>query len=181
MKKKSLRTLLCLILAGTMLAAFVAVAADVGSQGDPLVTLSYLSEVFMGQMTEKMDEKLAGRNDTMRAQLQDTIARKEQEILGRLGGNSADSEGGLAVTYMQVDLAAGQTLYGSAGCEVMLRSGSAKCVASGTPGLLDTTDGTSINNGSALKQNHLYMMTADRGVKAGNDVTLLVRGSYTIG
>ena len=181
MKKNHMRTLLGLVLAMLVLAAFAAIAADVGSQSDPLVTLSYLNEVFMGQMTEKMEEKVAERNESLLFQLQETIAQKERELLGQLGGNSADSEGGLAVTYMQVDLAAGQVLYGSTGCEVMLRSGSAKCVASGTPGLLDTTDGSTINNGSALKQNHLYLMTDDRGVKAGGDVTLLVRGSYIIG
>ena len=32
-----------------------------------------------------------------------------------------------------------------------------------------------------LQQNHLYTMTANRGVKASEAVTLLVRGSYTIG
>ena len=65
----------------------------------------------------------------------------------------------------------------------MLRSGSASCVSEGksTPGLVDISGGGTINHGSALKENHLYTMTADRGVKASGAVTLLVRGSYTIG
>ena len=65
----------------------------------------------------------------------------------------------------------------------MLRSGSATCVSAdkSTPGLVDITDGSSINHGSALQTNHLYTMTADRGVSAADAVTLLVRGSYTIG
>ena len=57
MKKRSLRAALCVMLVGTVLAAFVAVAAEVGSQGDPLVTLSYLNDTFLGQILTKVDEK----------------------------------------------------------------------------------------------------------------------------
>jgi len=181
MKKKSLRTVFCLMLVGTVLAAFVAMAADVGSQGDPLVTVSYLNETFLGQILEQVDAKLTGRNDMLKQEMDQTIAQKERELLTQLGGNSADSSGGLAVTYMEVTLEKGQILYGGAGCEVMLRSGSASCVADSTPGLIDSTAGNSINNGAALTKNHLYMMTAQRGVRADSDVTLLVRGEYFIG
>ena len=59
-------------------------------------------------------------------------------------------------------LSAGQVLYGSAGCEVMLRGGSAACVSpdKSTPGLVDVTGGGAINDGAALQTNHLYAMTA---------------------
>ena len=43
MKKKSMRTAACVMLVGTVLAAFMAIATEVGSQQDPLVTLSYLN------------------------------------------------------------------------------------------------------------------------------------------
>ena len=49
-QKRRLRTAACVLLAGTVLAAFVALAADAGSQGDPLVTLSYLNDTFLGQI-----------------------------------------------------------------------------------------------------------------------------------
>ena len=51
-QKRRLRTAACVLLAGTVLAAFVALAADAGSQGDPLVTLSYLNDTFLGQILE---------------------------------------------------------------------------------------------------------------------------------
>jgi len=180
MKKKSIRTAFCLALVGAVLAAFVAIAADVGTQGDPLVTLSYLNDVFMEQIMGRVDEKITGRNETLRGELQESITRKEQELLGRLGGNSADSSGGMAVTYMEVQLEKGQVLYGAAGCEVMLRSGSARCVSDAAPGLVDTTGGSTINNGSALKKDHLYMMPDARGVQAEGSTTLLVRGEYSL-
>ena len=73
-------------------------------------------------------------------------------------------------------------LTGGIGCEVMLRIGSASCVASAAPGLIDETAGTTLNGGGSLAANHLYMMTIeDRGVQANSDtVKLLVRGSYTL-
>ena len=182
MKRTRLRTALCLLLAGTVLAAFVALAADAGSQGDPLVTLSYLNETFLGQILDKVDEKLTDRNKTLQQELEQEISQAERELLGQLGSNTGSNTGGTAASYVAVTLASGQTLYGSTGCEVMLRSGSASCVSPGsTPGLLDTTTGGSINNGASLTKDHLYMMPADRAVKASGEVTLLVRGDYTIG
>lgn len=181
MKKRKLRTALCVMLVGTVLAAFVAIAAEAGSQGDPLVTLSYLNDTFLGQMLGKVDSKIGEQNQTIRQELEQRIDQAELEILGQVTGTGTVS--GTTASYHEVTLSDGQTLYGSAGCEVMLRSGSASCVSEGksTPGLVDISGGGTINHGSALKENHLYTMTADRGVKASGAVTLLVRGSYTIG
>ena len=181
MKKRKLRTALCVMLVGTVLAAFVAIAAEAGSQGDPLVTLSYLNDTFLGRLLGKVDSKIGEQNQTIRQELEQRIDQAEQEILGQVTGTGTVS--GTTASYHEVTLSDGQTLYDSAGCEVMLRSGSASCVSEGksTPGLVDISGGGTINHGSALKENHLYTMTADRGVKASGAVTLLVRGSYTIG
>lgn len=182
MKKFRLRTAACVLLVGTVLAAFVAIASEVGSQGDPLVTLSYLNEVFLTQIMDSVDEKLAERSEQLSEQIMEQIKNAKREILTELGSSYGDENGGTAISYMAVTLQEGQTLYGDAGCEVLLRSGSAACVSEGksVPGLVDTTDGTSINDGSALVQNHLYMMTDRRGVLAQEEIVLLVRGDYTI-
>ena len=183
MKKKSVRTVMCFLLVGTVLAAFVAMAAGVGSQGDPLVTLSYLNDTFMGKVLERVDEKLEDRNEVMLREVEQAVDLAQRDLLGQIGGNVTGSTGGVAVSYTAVELISGQTLYGDAGCEVLVRSGSAVCVAfdKTTPGLVNTTDGGSVNNGGTLKTNHLYMMPASCGVQASGTVTLLVRGVYTIG
>ena len=183
MKKKKLRTVVCVMLVGTVLAAFAAIAAEVGSQGDPLVTLSYLNETFMGQILDKVDEKLLERNAQLKSELEETISRTERDIMLQLGGSVGGTEGGTAVSFTAVTLAPGQTLYGDAGCEVMLRSGSACCYVPelSSPGLVDSTDGTTLEHGAALVTNHLYMMIDRRGISAGSDVVLLVRGDYMIG
>ena len=87
-----------------------------------------------------------------------------------------------ADTFSVVTLSGGQTLYGDVGCEVMLRVGSASCVAPSSPGLIDETDASTLDGGGALVKNHLYMMTIDeRGVRATAETTkLLVRGGYKI-
>ena len=62
-KNNNVRTLLCAILAVTVLTAFAAMAAGgAGSQDDPLVTLSYLTDTFTAQVMDKVDGLLAQRN-----------------------------------------------------------------------------------------------------------------------
>lgn len=183
MKKKKWRTGACAVLVGLVLTAFVAIASEVGSQGDPLVTLSYLQETFLTQILDSVDEKLAVRSEVLSQQILDQINDTKRDILIELGSSYGDEDGGMAVSFTAVTLTAGQTLYSDMGCEVLLRSGSAVCISDGksVPGLVDTTDGTSINDGSTLLQNHLYLMTDQRGVQARGEVLLLVRGAYRIG
>ncbi len=154
------RILIVTIFCG-LLSMSVALAADPGSEKDPLVTLSYLQDTFLQEVMDRVDQKIAERNR-------------------QLGGQSGGS--GAADTFHVVTLSSGQTLQGAIGCEVMLRVGSAVCVSSSAPGLIDESSASTLNHGGALVQNHLYMMTIEgRGVRASSATTkLLVRGSYTI-
>lgn len=160
MKKQSWKArllallLLCGVLQGT------ALAADAGSSGDPLVTLSYLNDTFLSQVLSKVDQKIA-----------------ERASQSATSGTASASD-----TFTVVTLSSGQELVGDIGCEVMLRVGTAVCTASSNPGLIDESSAGTLNNGGALVQNHLYMMTIEgRGVKASTATTkLLVRGNYTI-
>ena len=153
-----LRLLTLLVLCGA-LNATISAAAEAGSSGDPLVTLSYLNETFMDSIMEWVDQKIEARH----AQL-------------------GVSTGTAASTFAVVTLTSGQVLTGDVGCEVMLRVGTAACVSPSTPGLIDESAAATLNNGGALVQNHLYMMTVEgRGVRATAATTkLLVRGSYTV-
>jgi len=80
-----------------------------------------------------------------------------------------------------VDVKKGQTMTMEIGCELMLRVGGGTVKASSGVGLIDMTDGNTLENGQALVTNHLYLVTLDgRGFTATSDARLLVRGSYTI-
>ena len=180
MRRNKLRIAACALLALTVLTAFAALAGGVGSQDDPLVTLSYLNDTFTTQVLEKVDKALETRSAALRQELELQISQREQALRGQLPGGTP-GEG--SVSYVAVELAAGQSLRGEAGCEVLLRSGSAVCGATGAsvPGLVDTTSGGSVNGGGALQPNHLYLMTEAREVTASTAVTILVRGPYTVG
>ena len=151
-----------------VLSCTVSLAAEAGSSQDPLVTLSYLNDTFLGQIMEKVDAKIAQRNS---------------QIVQQLEGQASSGTGtATAATFTVVTLSSGQTLTGDIGCEVMLRVGTASCVAPSAPGLIDESAGSTLSDGGALVQNHLYMMTVEgRGVRATAATTkLLVRGSYSI-
>ena len=67
MRKKTFRTAACLLLAAVVLASFAALASGgAGSQGDPLVTLSYLNDTFLTQVLEKVDKSLDERGGSCR-------------------------------------------------------------------------------------------------------------------
>lgn len=168
MKKNKLRTALCLLLAGTVLTAFAALAADVGSRDDPLVTLSYLNGVYLNRLLDEVDEKLEARN---------------QEILSELSGSAPGDTGTAqsAAAFEPVTLSAGQALRGNVGCEILFRSGTASCSApAGTQALVDTTSGSAVSGGGALTANHLYMALEGAVIQAGGSAEMLVRGEYRV-
>lgn len=165
-------------LSGLVAAVTVAVmaAGTAGSQSDPLVSLSYLEGTYTETLLEKAGDVLQTRN----AALEKALAEQVAEVKRSVSSGVVDT--GSAAAYTAVTLAKGQTLTGGVGTEVLLRQGTAVCSAVSAPGLVDVTGGGELQNGGALAANHLYLMTADgRGVTASSDVTLLVRGTYTLG
>lgn len=187
MKKQTnmLSRLLTLLLVSLMMLSVTAIAAgNAGSSSDPLVTLSYLNETFLPSMLGKAEERLAERKAAaakeLTEQVQADVKKLEEKYGSQTSGGGISS--GTADSFTVVTLTNGQTLAGEIGCEVMLRVGTAAVVSPSSPGLIDSTDGSTIDSGKSLVKNHLYMMTiSDRGVKATAATTkLLVRGGYEI-
>ncbi len=146
-----LRALGLLLVSALAMVTFSA-AAEAGSSGDPLVTLSYLNDTYLPKILSQVDAKLGGQSSAA------------------------------ASSFTVVTLTNGQILQGDIGCEVLLRVGTATCSATSSPGLIDETAGGSIDNGTALVKNHMYMMTIEgRGVKAtAATVKVMARGTYTV-
>lgn len=84
-------------------------------------------------------------------------------------------------SFSVVNLAQGQMLIGNAGCEIILRMGSATVLATEKGGLCDVTIGGDWPDGSAVPANHnLIVPVSDgRGVRAETDIILMVKGTYT--
>lgn len=166
MNKRMTTVILSIVLAVMVIAGVSAYAAsNYGTASDPLVAMSYLTDVLTPQLEKGIEETVRKAIDEVKAYF------------------SSASGGSAAVnTYKAVTLSNGQTLKGAVGCEIILREGTASCKASAAPGLVDVTSGGTINNGAALTENHLYMVTAaDNGITAGaSTVKVLVRGGYTV-
>lgn len=170
-----------LISGGLVTLALVGVAVAAGQQGsknDPLVTLSYLNDQALPAILSQVDKKVSDKQSELEQKLNTVVDGYVKEVEGKLSGSSGSSSGGV---FQIVNLKAGQTVVGTAACEFLLRSGTAVCVSDTAPGLIDTTAGSALSGGSALTANHLYLATIDgRGVKASTNVTIMVRGGYTI-
>ncbi len=153
--------LVLIIVAAVVLGAGVGAyaATTYGTQSDPLVTVSYLNETLRTEMTNQFDTQLS---------------QAVEELENRFD-NSLASAGG---AFKAVTLSSGQTLSASSGCEILYRSGSA--AASGS--LVDLSGGSAVSSGGSLSANHLYLVSdTNSGVKASGSVSLMVRGTYTIG
>ena len=160
-----------LLLGGVTAAAvsLAAFAASAGTQSDPLVTLSYLTNQFTPSVLSQVDKQITTAQT-------DLEAKFDAKLQSAGGGGS--SSGGV---YTTVALSAGQTIVGDAGTELLLRSGSAVCTTAADPGLVDMTGGGTVNAGESIAANHLYMATASQsGMKASSSVQVMVRGGYSI-
>jgi hypothetical protein len=63
----------------------------------------------------------------------------------------------------------------------MLRLGKAYVIAPASPGLIDTSTASILENGKYLVANHMYMVTFnDRAIKASGNTYVVIRGDYVI-
>lgn len=165
-----------LVLVCVVTVAGFSAAATGGDQTDPLVTLSYLTQAFKPEVMAQVDTQVAANEAALRAQLDAAIeeySKRMEQALNQGGGSSS--------SYIAVSLSAGQVLIPQAGSELLLCSGTAKLAADSAAALFDTTAGSSLNPGGALKANHLYVTAqSGTGVIASANSVLLVRGEYAI-
>jgi hypothetical protein len=168
MKKKLIIILTVCIIELFAFGVYTIAVSGAGTEADPLVTLSYLNDVVLKQLKQDTETELTAKLSELEAQLASEYSSSA----------SADASDG----YTVVTLNKGETLIGNVGTEIILRIGSVNCVASSSPGLIDATDGGTIDNGANLGKNHLYIVTIDgRGVKAEDRATLVVKGAYKVG
>lgn len=130
----------------------VAYAAAAGSEGDPLITLGYLKNVFTGQVQTMVNEAVNAsqeqtKND-VNAAIQEWDAKVGQAVQDALNATVQEP-----ASFASASVAEGKSLAVQAGCEVIVRSGAPTCSVA----LIDQTDGTVLAAGKALTANHLYL------------------------
>ena len=107
----------------------------------------------------------------------DTVISKLESSLEGSGGSNA---------YKVLQLNAGQKLICGASTELILRSGEATAISITTNGvengISDLTSGTDLTMGKAVESNHSVLVPRDdgRGITAGTDIYIMVRGEYSI-
>ena len=188
---------------------FYVLAADYGTEADPLVSLSYINDVLAPAIDKEMDAAIESKTAEFEKILAEKIKQMtsdtdslvnmtennyktmldDSEFLGKLANALAGqmTSSGSAATFKQVTIPKGKTMYLTMGCEVLLRLGTGTLVSSGNPGLVDMTTGSVLSGNAKLTANHLYLVTVEtnestkRGISAASgDVTVMVLGSYTI-
>ena len=158
MKHRAGRIALLLVLAAALIAGGVYAAVRYGTRDDPLVTMSYLTDVVEQEITEQTDAKI-----------QNAVSAAQDEIRQDL----SEQGGG----FRAVRLNDGQTLRCGIGAEILLTDGSAVTAGAFT----DTTAGETLAPESAVPANHLLLASEDgAALKASGDVTLMVRGDCTL-
>ncbi len=200
MKKWSV-WLTCLMVALLMIAGLGAIAAEYGSENDPLVTLSYIEKVLLPKSKEDVDDQIADALKDFEEAVSDSSSDIEsyinkklrsfasgdvdddlidaiaQAIVDQQDGSTSAAE----LSWSVIQVPAGQTVICEVGVQAILRAGQAVCVAASAPGLIDLSNGETLGNGGALQANHLYTVSVQgRGIYASQDMTLLIAGSYII-
>ena len=149
--------------------------ASPGTQTDPFITMSYLTNIFRPQVMSDVDKAAQELTDDFNEQIAELEAQLEASR------NSAVPASTAADRFSVITLSRGQQMTCSVGTEIMLRIGTA--TGSGAaPALVDYTDGDAISSGTELAANHMYLVTIEgNGIRATADtVRVLVRGVYKI-
>ena len=113
-------------------------AGTAGTQGDPLISMSYLDDVLA---------------PSIRSAYTSRIESEARELEESVQNSLADAAG----AFEAVSLAEGEGMPCPAGTQLLFRSGTAAATAA----LADLTTGETLAAGSALAANHLYLATDD--------------------
>ncbi len=200
MKKWSV-WLTCLLIAVLMIAGMGAIAAEYGGKDDPLITLSYIEKVLLPKAKEDVEDQLsdalkdfADTVDDNSGDIRTYIDKKlrsfasgdvDDELIEAIAQAIVEQNDGSVsageVSWAVIQVPAGGTVVCEVGVQAILRQGQATCMAGGTPGLIDLSNGETLENGGALAANHLYTASIQgRGIYSAQGCTLLIAGSYTI-
>ena len=141
-----------------------------GSEGDPLVSRSYVDSrinqvIAMINGSGQQSQPAGGGVDA---------AALKREILSELAVDNG-------AAFTPVRAVKGQLILGGEGAEIILRSGRASGFCPGENGLVNATTGIEIFNGFEIPINHLILVPRDdgRGVAVTSDEAwFIIKGGY---
>ena len=199
-------TKLHIFMAAVLVSAFLLthvvlrVAADTntGSSGSGTSEITVAGLDYVDQQDRELNAKitdltakiadLSAKNEALKTDntaLQQSVAAltaRLDDLSGKLAKleEKPAQEGGAGFTLLQ--LKAGKSLVGKGSAEVILRTGKATAVSTKDGGLIDLYTGKDLTTGAPIVKNHQVLIPKSdgRGIKAGADSWILVRGTYTV-
>lgn len=165
----------------------ITVAAAYDSSEDPLISLSYLKNIFKPEILEEVDERIDKRLGSCEIE-EDTDSETEEpeetETEEVYTPSGEETTAASSATYEVVELKNGDAIYAVTACDIMLRSGTAICIApDANQGIADYTSAEEIYNGMSFTKNHMCLIPRGdgRGLLATSEsVFVMIRGDYTI-
>jgi len=188
--------LTCALVAVLMVAGLGVIAAEYGSQSDPLVTLSYIEQVLLPQAKKDVDQQVEDSmedfEDLLNAKNKDIQKYIDKKLRSFASGDVDEvlveeiaalilEEGETSsvsnAPWAVITVPAGATVVCEPGVQAVLRSGQ----ASSTALLVDLSNGEDLTAGKALALNHMYVTDASgEGFFTAQGCTVLISGGYTV-
>ncbi|MBE6616745.1 MAG: hypothetical protein E7627_02190 [Ruminococcaceae bacterium] len=166
-------SVLALILAST-----ITVFAAYDSSEDPLISLSYLNDIFKKEILEEIEKKF----DDLALEIRDALENIEIPDTPSNPPSTTDQSAGYV--WEVIELKTGDELYAVSACDIILRAGTAVAIApDANQGVADLQNGAELLNGYGFTKNHLCLIPRGdgRGLRATSaSVFVMIRGEYTI-
>jgi len=155
-----------LIILMFVLMSLVVYAVDPGTDGDPLISLSYLEEA-LDELKSGFESKITALEKKINA-LEKEDSSKEDDVT---------SENTKSSGFRIVNLKKGETLSLGESAEIILRTGSATVVGGKAGGLSDVTSGKDVPDGAKVELNHLLITPRNdgRGIKVSENSAVMVK------
>lgn len=150
-----MKKIISAIIIGALMCTLIYAFAAPGTNDDPLVSLSYITDTVVPEIHKYIDEKIKS-----------------------VSSGSSDE----ASVFTVVDVKKGQTVKAGKGCELILRMGSGTIIGSQSGGISDVTAGYDLADGTIMPANHLLICPLDdgRGIKVSADGKIMIKGAYTL-
>ncbi len=209
-QKKAVIGAAAFFLVAALFVGYFSLAAEIGGKDNPLVTMDYL-ESLNPQIEAEIETIVNEKADAVKAELDNKLVEISATINSMLGsggspdvsalvndeaflnsvvaaviaqiGSGSSGDSTLVSASDRVEIEPGKSVILPEGTNIMLRIGTGTVVASNSPGLIDLTDAATLDNGQALKQNHLYTVTMEAGREVKNtgttNVIVFIWGPYT--
>lgn len=166
------------------LSSLAVITASYGSKSDPLVSLSYITEVLIPQTLTDADAIITSKTNTYNNTVSSKISSFESNFDALSGSDSfvssvAEQVNNTITTSTVFTMTEGQTLVLSSGSEVLFRYGSAT-VPSGY-GIVNVTTGKTVIDNESIVTNNLYLSAENaQKITVTQDTKVIVYGAYSV-